>query len=109
MNRTRAAESRCPVCNELPKDNASGSFTCACNTPWHRCRGEKGAEEEHLLLASKGFQMAQDCQGDVYYIGPEGQIIWLYSDSEWICDEAPADCGSLEKYFDWLEGERARL
>src|ERR1017187_10276062 len=105
MNRTRA-KSSCPDCNEVPKANASGSLTCACkNKQWQRIQGTRGTEEEEKLLTRMGFEVTQDCQGDVYYIGPDGQIIWLYSDSEWICHEAPADCGSLEKYFDWLPGK----
>lgn len=108
MSRTRA-ESRCCDCNEVPKDDGSGRLTCACNKTWQRCLGQPGTEEEETLLASKGFKMARDCQGDVYYIGQEGQIIWLYGDSEWSGSAAPPGCSSLEEYFDWLEQQRARL
>lgn len=35
--------------------------------------------------------------GDVYYIGPFGHLIWLYSGSEWFSDKAPAHCKTLKE------------
>jgi hypothetical protein len=102
MNRTRAAEF-CEVCNEAPAENASGALTCRCNRVWCRRKGEIGTQEEQTLLASKGFELAQDIQGDRYYIGREGQLLWLYADGEWTCDKAPPDCNSLIEYFHWRE------
>jgi hypothetical protein len=75
----------------------------ACNPPSWWTKSEKGKEEEQLLLESKGFQVAEDCRGDIYYVLPEGgHILHLYADGTWDSDKAPPDW-SLEEYFAWLE------
>jgi hypothetical protein len=102
MNRTRAV-SRCDVCKEAPKENANGLLTCACGTSWSRFRGERGTEEDHRLLTSKGFQLAE-VNGDAYYVLPEGgHILYLYPDGKWDCGEAPKSCQTLEEYLAYLE------
>ena len=106
MDRTRA-EGRCAACGEFPKDNETGTLTCACGTSWYRCLGEEGTQEDKALLKRNGFQMAQDCQGDVYYVLPgTGHIIHLYPDGTWDSDKA-AQGSSLKQYFAWLKPLRA--
>jgi len=109
MKRKRA-ESRCPDCNEVPKVDANGDITCACKKLWYQRKGVAGTDEEKLFLESKGFQIAQDCQGDVYYVWPDAaHIVHLYPNNEWYCDKAPADCSSLEEYLTWLDRQRAHI
>jgi hypothetical protein len=75
----------------------------ACNPPSWWTKSEKGKEEEQLLLESKGFQIAEDCRGDIYYVLPEGgHILHLYADETWDSDKAPPGL-SLEEYLAWLE------
>jgi hypothetical protein len=105
MSRT-LAESRCPDCKVA---YTPGSPGCGCGKRWLRCRGEKGTEDEQRFLASKGFQLAQDVDGDIYYVAPEGPIIWLYPDGEWSGSAVPAHCKSLEEYLDWFEEKSARI
>ena len=102
MNRTRAASS-CDVCKEVPKENPSGVLTCACGSSWSLRRGERGTEEDHRLLTSKGFHLAE-VNGDAYYFLPEaGHILYLYPEGEWECAEAPKRCRTLEEYLAYLE------
>jgi hypothetical protein len=53
--------------------------------------------------------MAEDWQGNIYYVLPEGgHIIHLYSDGSWDSDKA-ASGWSLTEYFGWLRPLRAAL
>jgi hypothetical protein len=52
--------------------------------------------------------VAQDIQGDVYYVGPVGHIIHLYADGEWDSDKAPRE-QSLEDYLTWIREGLAAL
>jgi len=108
MSRTRSA-SECATCKQAPKEDESGRLTCACGTSWVRCRGIKGTPEEESLLELSGFQVAQDVQGDVYYVMPEGgHIIHLYADGTWDSDKAPRE-RSLEEYLTWTREKLAAL
>ena len=62
-----------------------------------RYKGVKGNDQEHAFLTNAGF-VTTDADGDVYYVGPLGHIVWLYSEGEWCADKAPAACTSLEEY-----------
>jgi hypothetical protein len=107
MSRTRAA-SQCATCKQAPKEDESGRLTCACGTQWIRPWGVKGTPEEEALLELSGFMVAQDIQGDVYYVGPVGHIIHLYADGEWDSDKAPRE-QSLEDYLTWIREGLAAL
>lgn len=86
-----------------PRRSALLNRTRTCNPPSWWTKSEKGTEEERSLLEGKGFQVAEDCRGDIYYVLPEGvHILHLYADGTWDCDKAPPDW-SLEEYFARLE------
>lgn len=108
MNRTRSA-SECATCKQAPKEDESGRLTCACGTLWVRHLGVKGTPEEEALLELSGFTVAQDVQGDLYYVMPEGgHIIHLYPDGTWDSDQAGAE-QSLGAYLTWISEKRAAL
>ena len=107
MSRTRSA-SECTTCKQTPTEDGSGHLTCACGIPWVRCWGIKGTPEEEALLERSGFTVAQDIQGDVYYVGPMGHIIHLYAGDEWDSDKASRE-QSLEDYLAWIRGRLAAL
>ena len=107
MSRTRSAR-ECAACKQTPKDDESGRPTCACGTLWVRCWGIKGTPEEEKLLERSGFKLAQDIQGDVYYVGPMGHIIHLYAGDEWDSGKAPRE-QSLEDYLAWIRDRLAAL
>jgi hypothetical protein len=66
--------------------------------------GRRGTEEEHSRFTSIGFQIAEDCRGEVYYVLPDtGHILYLYADGTWFSDKAPTDCHTLDDYFAWLQ------
>lgn len=104
MENRKRATGKCPDCREIPKPDESGRLRCACiRKAWTVRRGERGTDEEHIFLTKAGFQMMTDVQGDVYYVGPFGHIIWLYPEGEWCGDKAPAACTSLEEYVKSLK------
>jgi hypothetical protein len=76
MNRTRSA-SECATCKQAPKEDESGRLTCACGALWVLRWGIKGTPEEEALLEQSGCRVTQDIQGNVYYVGPAGHIIYL--------------------------------
>jgi hypothetical protein len=96
---------RCPICNEVLKEEC-GIVTCACESQsWGFDRAERGTEIEEKLLADNGFEFASDIAGDLYYVGPFCHIIHLYPGSEWDSDKAPTNLKSLEEYLAWLARE----
>lgn len=92
---------RCPDCNEVPKEK-DGILTCGCSRTWQHLRAERGTAEEERRLADNGFEYATSADGDLYYVGPLDHIIHLYPNGEWDSDKAPANCSSLETYFELL-------
>ncbi len=107
MSRTRSA-SECATCKQTPREDESGRFTCACGTPWVRRWGIRGTPEEEALLKLSGFIFTLDIQGDTYYVGPLGHIVYLYSGGDWDSDKAPRE-QSLEEYLTWIKEKLAAL
>jgi len=68
-----------------------------------RCKGQRGAEEEHEFLTSNRFHLEEDREGDVYYVGPLGHLIWLCASDYWFADKAPAEYTSIEQYLSYLK------
>lgn len=66
------------------------------------CIGQKGTQTEEYLLQSAGFERVEDVQGDVYYVGPFGHIVWLSPHNEWYSDKAPQWSTYLDAYLRWI-------
>lgn len=100
------ASAKCPDCRKVPYlDGSTGRLVCDCGTrTWWAKKGIRGTEEERAWLAAKGFEEATDVQGDVYYVGPLGHIIWLFDNGTWSGGKAPEGI-SLESYADELAKE----
>ena len=109
MSRTQASRI-CPKCNEVPHEE-DGVFRCACEgRRWVARQPEKGSEVEERRLADSGFHYAEHAdKTDVYYLGPLGHIVHLYTDGTWGSDKCPASAASLEEYLAWLEPARRSL
>jgi hypothetical protein len=93
MNRAHSTNT-CPDC----KQQIQRASTCTCGKNWNPERSVKGTLEEEQALKQKGFNPAQNSLGDQYYIGPFGQLLYLYGSDEWSGDPASA-CTSLEDYL----------
>jgi len=61
--------------------------------------GIQGSEQENAIFKSCGLEHAQDCQGDNYYVGPMGQIVWLYPDGTWWTDSRGYPSATLQEYL----------
>ncbi|HKE24893.1 MAG TPA: hypothetical protein VKB88_21170 [Bryobacteraceae bacterium] len=46
--------------------------------------------------------MVEDAQGEVYYVGPYGHIVWLSANNEWYADKAPEWATALDGYLRWI-------
>jgi len=100
MNRT-FADNHCADCKQRPRPTAEGKFVCACKYKrWIGVQGVKATPEESALLSAKGFTLARDKDGDVYYLGPGNRIIWVYSDGTWTGDKPAPDDPSLAAYLE---------
>jgi hypothetical protein len=99
MTRT-FADNRCPDCKQRPKPTFNGKFECACKRrTWVGVQGVAATQEESALLLSKGFSLAKDKDGDVYYVGSGNRIIWVFSDGTWSGDRPAKDDPSLAAYL----------
>jgi hypothetical protein len=107
MTRT-FAENRCPDCKQRPKPNLDGKLVCACTDKnWIGVQGTEATQEESALLSVKGFTLARDKDGDVYYVGPGNRIIWVFGDGTWTGDKPAPNDASLAAYLndisnDWV-------
>jgi hypothetical protein len=102
----------CSDCNELPKESPTGALTCACGKRWYRRLGKTGTREETETLKRHGFEITEDCQGDIYYCGPLNLIIWLYADGTWATSAKGAPISSLQEHLAHIKhvsGEIARV
>src|SRR5262249_1324526 len=100
MNRT-FSDNCCPDCKQRPRPNAEGRFVCACKGKhWIGVQGVEATPEESALLAAKGFSVARDKDGDVYYLGPGNRIIWVYPDGTWTGDKPASHDPSLAAYLE---------
>jgi hypothetical protein len=98
----RQRESHCPDCGQVPKVNESEVLSCGCEgKTWVVSWGVPCTETEQTRLLRSGFRR-QDIQGDTYYVGPLGHIIYFYGDSTWSSDKAK-DGWTLDQYLDWLD------
>ena len=105
MNRT-FSDNRCPICKQRPKPDAHGKFVCACeDRNWVRVQGVEATVEESALLSAKGFTLARDKDGDVYYLGPGNRIIWVFSDGTWTGDKPATDDPSLAAYLETVSDD----
>ncbi|HXY78419.1 MAG TPA: hypothetical protein VEH47_06355 [Candidatus Acidoferrales bacterium] len=99
MENRKRATGQCPDCKDTPKVADDGRLRCRCaDKVWAGRQGVRGSEEEYTFMTNAGFEMTGDVQGDVYYVGPFGHIVWLYPDGEWFADKAPVEYLSLEEY-----------
>ena len=99
MENRKRATGQCPDCKGTPKASEDGRLRCRCaGKVWSGRKGVRGSDEEDIILTTAGFTMTADIQGDVYYLGPFGHIVWLFPEGEWFADKAPAECTSLEEY-----------
>lgn len=99
MNRT-FTDSRCPDCKQRPKPTGDGKFVCACKEKgWIGVQGVEATPEESVLLSTKGFTLARDKDGDVYYLGPGNRIIWVFPDGTWTGDKPSEADSSLAAYL----------
>ena len=62
----------------------------------------QGTEEESANLIRHGFSLAEDAQGNKYYCGPFGHIIFLYENGTWYSDKGDPKL-SLQEYLDWMD------
>jgi len=108
MPKRERAQSHCPICKKVPKENENGNITCSCGTRWVRRRGVRGTPEEEARFERVGFQWTVDIRGDGYYVLPEGHIVHLYPDGTWDSDKAALGA-SLEEYLDWIEEKLALI
>jgi hypothetical protein len=92
---------KCNECNQLPTANVTGIFVCSCGKTWAGLLGIEADEQEQEFLSINGFSTTVDRQGDVYYTGPYGHIIWLFPDDTWYSDKA-RDGSSMGEYLNWL-------
>lgn len=99
MENRKRATGQCPDCKDTPKAGEDGWLRCRCaDRVWSGRKGVRGGDDENFFLTRSGFEMTADIQGDVYYVGPFGHIIWLYEEGEWFADKAPPESSSLVEY-----------
>jgi hypothetical protein len=93
---------KCPDCGKAPCNDGSGKLICDCGTKniWYR-KGVKGSEADTALLAKYGFNEQKDIQGDIYYVGPLGHIIYLFPEGTWHSDKA-TEGSNFEEYLKWV-------
>jgi hypothetical protein len=103
---TTFADNHCPDCKQRPKPNLDGKLVCACTgRNWIGVHGVEAAPEESALLLAKGFTLARDKDGDVYYLGPGNRIIWIFADGTWTGDRPVSHDPSLAAYLETVSSD----
>ena len=95
----------CEGCKTSPKKQADGTFSCRCpGKEWqlYEPGAIAGDAEMAALLKRKGFDLAP-CGW--YYHGSDNTLITLFSNGDWLLENAQTTIKSLEKYLlatpDW--------
>ena len=102
-------ETRCPDCRQVPQPDANDVLCCACKTKtWKTDKSVGGTEDERAVLARHGFSEGKDTAGNVYYVGPWGHIVELFTDGTWNSDKA-VEGGTLDGYLKQFPKNEASL
>ncbi len=96
------AENACPDCKQVPKRDGKGTLKCACpNKNWTGVTGVKATGAIADLLGSKGFTFHTNANGDQYYLGSGGRLLWIFGDGTYGSDPRPAKkSATLEEYLE---------
>lgn len=91
----------CPVCSQAPKPDEFDRLTCECpGVFWRSQEGEAGSADDRALLEAHGWLLIERLE-DAYWIGPFGNVLYLYGSTAWYCDTAPRRFGRLREYLEW--------
>lgn len=99
MSRT-LSDDRCPDCGKTPERSNDGKVLCACEGKrWKWVGGVEGTSEEAEMLKTHRFEFMHDANGDNFYGGPFGRLVWLYVDGTWRGEPRPKVGTTLEGYL----------